>query len=92
MDTPGRKVGTVKFFNSQKGEGCLKTDRTITWTTGLTVVAAQLGYGFIIPNEGDVEVFVHHTAIMNSGGFRSLMEGEVVCTNGPSKACERLSN
>ncbi|KAJ3043224.1 Y box binding protein 1 [Rhizophlyctis rosea] len=54
MDTPGRKAGVVKFFNSQKG------------------------YGFIIPHEGDVEVFVHHTAILNNGGFRSLMEGEIV--------------
>ncbi|RIA78702.1 cold-shock' DNA-binding domain-containing protein [Glomus cerebriforme] len=42
----------------------------------------QKGYGFIIPynlgiNE-KVEVFVHHTAIHNNGGFKSLAEGEDV--------------
>ncbi|KAI9091898.1 cold-shock' DNA-binding domain-containing protein [Phlyctochytrium arcticum] len=39
---------------------------------------SQKGYGFIIPEAGDVEVFVHHTAIINNGGFRSLAEGELV--------------
>ncbi|KAL0076948.1 cold-shock transcription factor [Phycomyces blakesleeanus] len=40
------------------------------------------GYGFIIPNdpspETPPEVFVHHTAIQNNGGFKSLREGEEV--------------
>ncbi|KAI8824190.1 cold-shock' DNA-binding domain-containing protein [Fimicolochytrium jonesii] len=54
-DAAGRKTGTVKFFNSQKG------------------------YGFIVPEMGgEPEVFVHHTAIKNAGGFRSLGEGEIV--------------
>ncbi|CAI2181224.1 14452_t:CDS:2 [Funneliformis geosporum] len=42
----------------------------------------QKGYGFIIPQNlglGEkVEVFVHHTAIHNNGGFKSLAEGEDV--------------
>ncbi|ORZ24515.1 cold-shock' DNA-binding domain-domain-containing protein [Absidia repens] len=40
------------------------------------------GYGFIIPDDqagqNEVEVFVHHTAIHNNGGFKSLAEGEEV--------------
>ncbi|KAL0097499.1 cold-shock transcription factor [Phycomyces blakesleeanus] len=41
------------------------------------------GYGFIIPNspinQSKIEeVFVHHTAIHNDGGFKSLKEGEEV--------------
>ncbi|KAJ2780716.1 hypothetical protein H4R18_003303 [Coemansia javaensis] len=43
--------------------------------------SSQKGYGFIIPNEpidGHVEVFVHHTVIHNSGGFKSLAENEPV--------------
>jgi cold shock CspA family protein len=36
------------------------------------------GFGFIVPDNAEWEVFVHHTAIRNSGGFRSLAEGEFV--------------
>ncbi|KAI8100118.1 uncharacterized protein BX664DRAFT_322921 [Halteromyces radiatus] len=61
--TSTRKTGQVKFFNSTKG------------------------YGFILPNDSSAnlkdpntmeEVFVHHTAIQNNGGFKSLREGEEV--------------
>ncbi|KAI8641169.1 cold-shock' DNA-binding domain-containing protein [Parasitella parasitica] len=41
------------------------------------------GFGFILPdstedNNDIQEVFVHHTAIHNNGGFKSLAEGEEV--------------
>lgn len=35
------------------------------------------GFGFIAPDEGDGDCFVHHTSI-RSEGFRSLAEGESV--------------
>ena len=35
------------------------------------------GYGFITPEDGAQDVFVHHTGIAGSG-FKSLKEGQAV--------------
>jgi cold shock protein len=35
------------------------------------------GFGFIAPENGSKDIFVHHSAIM-SAGFRTLTEGDVV--------------
>ena len=48
-----RTVGTVKWFNDQKG------------------------FGFITPENGSKDCFVHHSSIQASG-FKSLAEGDRV--------------
>jgi CspA family cold shock protein len=39
---------------------------------------AEKGFGFIEPDEGGADVFVHFSAIADQGGYRSLDEGQRV--------------
>ena len=49
----------------------MRTRGTVKWFND------QKGFGFITPEEGGKDCFVHHTAIQ-ADGFRTLKEGEAV--------------
>ena len=42
---------------------------------------ATKGFGFISPEDGSKDVFVHHSSINNDGGYASLDEGQRVSFN-----------
>jgi len=39
---------------------------------------ASKGFGFITPDEGDKDLFVHHSEIRAGGGYATLNEGQKV--------------
>ena len=45
---------------------------TVKWFNG------QKGYGFITPDDGSKDCFVHHSAIQSGGEFKTLNEGDRV--------------
>ena len=45
------------------------TNGTVKWFDG------KKGYGFIVPEDGRGDVFVHYTSIQSDREFRTLKEG-----------------
>ena len=75
-------AATSRLFSDEAAE---KMKGSVKWFD------AKKGFGFLVPDDGSPDVFVHHSSI-HASGFRSLGEGEVVEfevitePNGKSKA------
>lgn len=59
----GRTHSSTAMFERMSG--------TVKWFN------TQKGFGFIVPDDGENDIFVHQTSI-NTEGFRSLADGERV--------------
>ncbi len=52
--------------------------------------SADKGYGFITPDDGGKDLFVHHSEVKNGGGFVTLNDGQKVdyeVGQGPKGPC-----
>jgi CspA family cold shock protein len=66
--------GQGRFFMYQLGGSLIMSDRetgTVKWFNN------SKGFGFIEREQGD-DVFVHYSEIRDTGGFRTLAEGQKV--------------
>mmetsp|Transcript_10812 Transcript_10812/g.12373 ORF Transcript_10812/g.12373 Transcript_10812/m.12373 type:complete len:118 (-) Transcript_10812:208-561(-) len=61
----GPVVSTLNMSDDSPNKG------TVKWFD------SEKGFGFIVPDDGTEDVFVHHSAV-KADGFRSLAEGESV--------------
>lgn len=69
-NTPRTTTGAL-FMSTEAEEETSRRTGVVKWFN------TEKGYGFIIPDDGERDIFVHQTAI-NVQGFRSLADGESV--------------
>ncbi len=64
-------MSTLRYSQTISQDGVIATEGTVKWFN------AEKGYGFITPDGGGTDLFVHHTAIQGTG-FKTLDESQRV--------------
>ena len=71
------QTGGTRFGNGRSPGSAVTMEAAMSEVGVVKWFNNDKGYGFIKRDTGD-DVFVHHTAIVNQSGYRSLNEGDRV--------------
>jgi len=77
-------IAKMVILNSPKNEECNMSKGTVKWFN------ANKGFGFIAPEDGGKDLFVHYSEIQAGDDFATLDDGQVVefeVGEGPKGPC-----
>jgi CspA family cold shock protein len=65
-------IADADFFSSPYGNEHTMSKGAVKWFN------ADKGFGFITPEDGGKDLFVHHSEIQAGGGYATLKDGQAV--------------
>lgn len=65
-------IARIVFLTHRNIEECNMNKGTVKWFN------ADKGFGFIAPEDGSKDLFVHHSEIQAGGGYATLNDGQEV--------------
>jgi CspA family cold shock protein len=65
-------IAIAEFIYSPHKKSTIMSKGTVKWFN------ADKGFGFITPEDGSKDLFVHHSEIQAGGGYATLNDGQAV--------------